>query len=106
MKVYEVNNPFDYIYAIRDKRGMLFDTSKTLRQIDCYIIGFIMGRTLASLGLDEMTIKFNNGFREFVAKKYNTSIEKTWYEIIETHNSSQSDSFDAFYELIDEFFIK
>jgi len=109
MDIIEVNTPFDYILAIKDRPGILFGNDKSLGYVHFYIHGFRMGRWGTNLEIDKKSEKFllknEDGFQMFVMKKFNvTNTAQPWFDIIERKTNTSDEAFALFYELIEEFF--
>jgi len=73
---------------------------KSIKKLNVFICGYVLSQSDENGKPPEEL----PGFYEFIQKKYNTMIARSWAEIILFHSISDEQAFDEFYSVLDEFY--
>ena len=92
---------YKWLDRLRENAPLYFGRTK-LSDIAAWMTGFWCGRQGAGFGLSDEEIEFR-GFHEFVGEKHGLSSNRGWQSSIDAMNFDDKQSFDEFFNLLDEF---
>lgn len=94
-----LDSVFNKLKKTRERPEIYFG-EKSLFLLKAYFDGYIDRQH----EIDGKTYVWVVGFQEFVQSRYNITSTQNWSSIIRFYSTSNSEAFDRFYELLDEYF--
>jgi len=91
----------DLLKEIKKRPGM-FLGKKSLLSLHSFLAGYMMARLDMGLSTTKQEQKFND-FAEWIPIKFNDNSTRSWAGIILLNSEDESQAFDRFFELLEEF---
>ena len=92
---------YDFLKEIKKRPGM-FLRKKSILYLHSFLTGYDMARFHMELSKTKQEQKFND-FAEWIPIKFNDNSTRSWADIILLNSEDESQAFDRFFELLEEF---